>query len=216
MRGVTSWRTNHDLSTLRLVRAVGRPFCLNCGTALNPAGPTRHLGNAVDAPYDAALAVEEASYPSAAAGYGTPAQAGYGVPDGDPYQSPRRLSYGGPRPVDTSQDRQWATGSSFPAPNPYSGTPNTVSPGTIVNGRPVGSGSGGGLFKGVGAGIAALFVILAKAGGALAGLGFVFAKFWIWIWAFNLLFHGGLVALVVLLLVLLVLGAIRQSRTGTV
>lgn len=196
----------------------GDLFCLNCGTALNPAGPTRHLDNAVDAPYDAAPAVEEAPYPTAGASYGPPGHAGsgYGGLGGDPAQSPRRLSYGGPRPVDTSQDRQWATGSSFPAPNPYAGTPNTVSPGTMVNGRPVGSGSGGGLFKGVGAGIAALFVILAKAGGALAGLGFVFAKFWIWIWAFHLLFRGGLGALVVLLLVLLVLGAIRQSRTGTV
>jgi len=60
----------------------------------------------------------------------------------------------------------WASGSSFPAANPYA-QPNTVSSGTTINGRPANSG-GGGVLKGAGAAIAAFFVILAKAG---AGLG---------------------------------------------
>src|SRR5581483_2159536 len=100
-------------------------------------------------------------------------------------------------------ERQWASGSSYPAPNPYVPPPNTVSPGTILNGRPVGRRNRGGPLQGLGAAIVALGVILGKFGGAIAGLG---------IWKIGLilwLFHSP--ALILVLLVLLVVGAIWRS-----
>ncbi len=196
----------------------GDLFCMGCGNALNPADPTRHLSNAVDAPYDAAPAVEAAPYAHPADDrYDEPEYSAYGLPADRPYADPQPAPYRALRPVDTQQpDRQWASGSSFPAQNPYGGTPNTVSPGTMVNGRPVGAGNGGGIFKGIGAGIAALFVVLAKAGGALAGVGLVFAKFWFWLWAFHFLFRGGLGVVALLFILLLVAGSIWQSRSRTV
>jgi len=88
----------------------------------------------------------------------------------------------------------WASGSSFPAANPYA-QPNTVSSGTTINGRPANSG-GGGVLKGVGGVIAAFFVILAKFGGAIAGLGIF--KWFLLFWAFGHGF-GGIILIVILI-----------------
>ncbi len=113
-------------------------------------------------------------------------------------------------------DGTWASGSSFPAANPYAQQPNTVSSGTTINGRPANSG-GGGVLKGVGAGIAAFFVILAKAGaglgaalGALGSIGiFKFLLYW---FAFRWLFHDGYGGVVLLIIIVAIVGGLIWRR----
>ena len=113
----------------------GDSFCVSCGHALHPADATRRLEDPV---------------PSA---YGTVGDAPprAGTPGPTPY---RPLIVESPR-----GEKTWASGSSFPAPNPYASPPH-VSRGTILNGRPLGSRRGGsGVLKGLGAAIIALWLI---------------------------------------------------------
>lgn len=210
----------------------GDLFCMSCGNALNPADPTRHLGHAAGSAYGANTIVEPVAYPAYDQPlYGAGDQASYGATTGAPYQSPPQSpygqpgqptygqpgqpTYGAPQPVDTrSQERRWASGASIPAPNPYGGAPNTVSPGTMVNGRPVGQGNGGGLLKGVGAAIIALLVILKGFGHALLGIGLF--KFFIYWSLFRWLFSGGhgWGALVALVILMLIVGSIWRTRAA--
>src|SRR5579864_690426 len=121
-------------------------FCMSCGHALTPADPTRHLDTPVEAVYGDTPV--EAAYGAAAPdqGYGSP-PTNQPAWQAQPSQPPTPPAFVRPLqtpayapPADRSGDgRKWASGSSFPAANPYASTPNTVSSGTILNGRPVGS-----------------------------------------------------------------------------
>lgn len=113
----------------------GDSFCVSCGHALHPADATRRLEDPVPSAYGAV-------------GDATP-HAGTTGPT--PY---RPLIVESPR-----GEKTWASGSSFPAPNPYADPPHTVSRGTILNGRPVGGRGGSGVLKGLGAAIIALWLI---------------------------------------------------------
>jgi len=113
-------------------------------------------------------------------------------------------------------DGTWASGSSFPAANPYARQPNTVSSGTMVNGRPANSG-GGGVLKGIGAAVVAFFVILAKAGagigaalGALGSIG-IFKLLFYWL-AFRWLFHDGYGGVVLLIIIVAIIGGLIWRR----
>ena len=113
----------------------GDSFCVSCGHALHPADATRRLEDPMPSAYGAV-------------GDATP-HAGTTGPT--PY---RPLIVESP-----SGEKTWASGSSFPAPNPYADPPHTVSRGTMLNGRPVGSRGGSGVLKGLGAAIIALWLI---------------------------------------------------------
>ena len=209
-------------------------FCLNCGHPLRLADPTHNLTMPPTPTYGDTppyYGDTPPSYADTAPNYGdtppnyddTPAYGGT-VPsyDDTPAYAPRPAppAYAeqpapayAPRPTQTQTrggSGQWASGSSFPTANPYNSQPPTVTPGTMVNGRPVG-GSGGGVLKGLGAAIVALGVILGKFGAALGSLGIF--KFFFYIWALRLLFHG-LGGVVMLIIVLLIVGAIWRSRTA--
>lgn len=211
---------------------TGDYFCLSCGHPLHAADLTQTL----TAPAAPTYGDGPPTYDDTAPTYGDSAPT-YGdspVAQPSPYTTqtaPPPPSYVdqtppayAPSPAPAQRQggqNTWASGSSVPASNPYNNQRNTVTPGTMVNGRPVRSG-GGGLLQGLGAGVVALFVLLGKFGAvllvllgkfgaALAGLGIF--KFLFYIWAFRLLFHGLGGALMVLI-VLLIVGAIWRSRTA--
>jgi zinc-ribbon domain len=142
----------------------GDSFCVSCGHALHPADATRRLEDPVPSAYGA---VGDAS-PDA----GTPGPTLY-----------RPVIVESPR-----GEKTWASGSSFPAPNPYADPPHPVRRGTMLNGRPVGGRGGSSLLKGLGLAIIALWLI---------SHGLVFGH------------AGGLVLLVILLLIA---GSIGRSR----
>ena len=142
----------------------GDSFCVSCGHALHPADATRRLEDPVASAYGA---VGDAP-PDA------------GTPGPTPY---RPLIVESPR-----GEKTWASGSSFPAPNPYADPPQTVSRGPMLNGRPVGGRGGSGVLKGLGAAIIALWLI---------SHGLVFG-------------HAGWLVLLVILL--LIAGSIGRSR----
>src|SRR5438067_2757017 len=77
----------------------GDSFCVNCEHALNPADPTRRLGTPVPV------------QPASGAGVAGDAAPHAVPPEPKPY---RPLVVESPR-----EEKTWATGSSFPAPNPY-------------------------------------------------------------------------------------------------
>jgi hypothetical protein len=103
----------------------------------------------------------------------------------------------------------WASGSSFPVPNPYASPPE-LSRGTILNGRPVGGRGGSGVLKGLGAAIIALWAIFHQLGHAILGLGLFKLAFLAWI--FNGLIFGHLGWLVLLVILMLIAGSMRRSR----
>lgn len=136
-------------------------------------------------------------------------------------------SAGTPSPGQAANNR-WASGSSVPGPNPYAQAPNTVSGGTMLNGRPV-SGNKNGLLQGLGAAVIALGVILGKFGivlgvilgkfgAAIAGIGFF--KLFFFVQIVRAFTHGGLGGLggfgglALLLVVVLIVGAIWRARTA--
>jgi zinc-ribbon domain len=171
----------------------GDSFCVNCGHAFNPAEPTRHLGTPDPAqPAPGALRV-------GAAGDATPHAV---TPGPTPYR---------PRVVESPRgERTWASGSSFPAPNPYASPPQ-LSRGTMLNGRPVGSRrDGSSLLKGLGAALVALWAILHQFGHAILGLGF-FKLYFLWsLFHFFMYSHVGWLVLLVILV--LIAGSMRRSR----
>lgn len=130
--------------------------------------------------------------------------------------------YAEPQPA---RETTWASGSSFPRSNPYASVPNTVSRGTMLNGRPVGRQRGGnGVLQGLGAAIVAIGVILAKSGAVialalgkfgavLAGIG-IFKFLWLW-WLFhafaNLLFWGH-IGWIIPLIIVIVLARMAYRR----
>jgi hypothetical protein len=163
---------------------AGDQFCHQCGQPINPADPTQRLG-APATPAPAATQVYE-SWSQ--------------VPQAPPVQSvPPRPQYA--PPYSASNDGQnWVSGSSFPSSNPYGGTPNTVSPGTMLNGRPIGGRQSKGILQGLGGAIALALVLLGKFGGAIASLGLF--KLLGLFWLFNWIGHGhSWVAIIVLLLI---------------
>lgn len=167
-------------------------YCMNCGNAVNPADPTRRLDD------QAAYEVEAA-------------EPVYAAPEPAPFVRPAEPPPYAPPPVAAQPaERQWASGSSFPTSNPYAPPPNTVSPGTILNGRPVGRRNRGGPLQGLAAAIAALGLILAKSGGAIAALGIwkILGLYWLFGWLLN--GHSW----VIVLIVLLILGAVWRSQTA--
>src|SRR5436305_490868 len=89
----------------------GDSFCVNCGHAFNPAEPTRHLEDTVQ------------PAPGAGAAGGSAPHAV--TPGPTPY---RPLVVESPR-----EEKSWASGSSFPAPNPYADPPDTVSRVTLLH-----------------------------------------------------------------------------------
>ena len=101
-------------------------FCMKCGHALNPADPTRHLDHPVEQVDSAPIYAEPEPYDTHS-GASYDARPSYQAPSYTP-------SYAEPEPAQTPN---WASGSSFPQANPYGGVPNTVSRGTMVNGRPI-------------------------------------------------------------------------------
>src|SRR5437763_1185056 len=155
----------------------GDSFCVSCGHALNPADPTRHLRDPVQPAYGAGAAGDAAPHTV--------------PPEPEPYRSPV---------VEVPDaEKSWASGSSFPAPNPYASPPQ-VSRGTILNGRPLGSRRGGsGVLKGLGAAIIALWAILHQFGHAILGLGFVKLWFLVSIFHFFMYDHLGWLVLLVIL-----------------
>ena len=142
----------------------GDSFCVSCGHALHPADATRRLEDPVASAYGA---VGDAP-PDA------------GTPGPTPY---RPLIVESPR-----GEKTWASGSSFPAPNPDADPPHTVRRGTMLNGRPVGGRGGSGVLKGLGAAIIALWLL---SHGLVSG-------------------HVGW--LVLLIILLLIAGSIGRSR----
>ncbi len=178
----------------------GDQFCHQCGQPLNPADPTRRLG-ASETPEPASTpgsaswpqAQQTPSVQSPPSGYGSwpRAQQLPSAPSSPPYAPPNNSSDNG---------QNWASGSSFPGSNPYAGTPNTVSPGTMLNGRPITGRQNKGILQGLCGVVVLALVLLGKFGGAIAALG-------IWkilglLWLFNWLGHGhSWVAIVVLLLI---------------
>ncbi len=79
----------------------------------------------------------------------------------------------------------------------------------MLNGRPANA-DGKGLLQGVGAAIVAIFVVLGKFGGLVAGLG-IFKLFFYW-WLFSGLLHAGLGTLVLVVVIVLIVGAVARSR----
>jgi len=173
-------------------------FCIRCGHDMQPNGsgaPERGQATATNPsaqPYASAAPVSPPPYAGGA--YGS----GMGAP---PAQQP----YNNGAPPQSG----WASGSSTPGPNPFGGPRSAPSNGTMLNGRPANAG-GKGLFQGVGAAIVALFVVLGKFGGLVAGLG-IFKLFFYW-WLFSGLLHAGLGTLVLVVVVVLIFGAFARSR----
>lgn len=204
-------------------------FCINCGRQMTPADPTRHLdaspsGEQADSAYgDYAAPSYQADPASSFDPYAPLAQEPYTQPyphsAQEPYTQPAPQSYTQPAPqsyvrpalVDEQPpaNQSWASGSSFPSPNPYAPSqPNTVSRGTILNGQPIGA--GGGILKGIGAAGVALLIALKSFGGAIAGLGFFKLFFLLQIFRWLAFGHSWLLILIVLLIV----GAIWRSQTA--
>ncbi len=173
-------------------------FCIRCGHDMQPngSGAPEHGQSAATnpsaQPYAGAAPVSPPPYAGAA--YGS-------VMDAPPAQQP--YNNGAP------SQGGWASGSSTPGPNPFGGPRSAPSNGTMLNGRPANAG-GKGLFQGVGAAIVALFVVLGKFGGLVAGLG-IFKLFFYW-WLFSGLLHAGLGTLVLVVVVVLIVGAVARSR----
>jgi zinc-ribbon domain len=165
----------------------GDSFCVSCGHALHPADPTRRLGDPVQPAYG-------------------PGAAGDAPPDAvssepEPYRSLAVESPGA--------ETTWASGSSFPAPNPYASPPQ-VSRGTLLNGRPVGGRGGSGMLKGLGAAIIVLWAIFHQLGHAILGLGLF--KLW-FVWSlFHFFMYSHLGWLVLLVILVLIAGSMRRSR----
>lgn len=113
-----------------------------------------------------------------------------------------------PRPTQTpSGQGSWSSGSSFPTANPYNSTPNTVSPGTVLNGRPLRSGRNG-LAQGLGGILIALVVGLKAFGHALAGISIFKLFFFAW------LFSHGLGPVLLIVIIVAIASAIMRSRTA--
>ena len=196
----------------------GDLFCMKCGHALNPAEPTRHLDQPVEPVYSAPVYAEPEPYDTpSGASYDTQPEPSYHAPSyAPPYAEPQR-----------TQEPSWASGSSFPQSNPYGGVPNTVSRGTMLNGRPIGGRNRGGnsVLQGLGAAVlvigailaksaAAIGILLAKFGAVIAGAGF-FKLFFYWItlrWLFHNGAGSGLGAIIFLIIVLLIVGSIWRAR----
>ena len=165
----------------------GDSFCVSCGHALHPADPTRRLGDPVQPAYGAGAAGGAA--PDAVA------------PEPAPYRSSVVESPGA--------EKTWASGSSFPAPNPYASPPH-VSRGTMLNGRPVGGRGGSGVLKGLGAALIALWALFHQLGHAILGLGFF--KLWFFWSLFHFFIYSHLGWLVLLVILVLIAGSIRRAR----
>jgi hypothetical protein len=177
----------------------GDQFCHQCGQPLNPADPTRRLGASETSEPVAApdygswpQAQQTSSVQSAAPGSGYASWQSPSAPTSPPQYAP---------PYSSANDGQnWASGSSFPGANPYAGTPNTVSPGTMLNGRPIAGRPNKGILQGLGGAVVLALVMLGKFGGAIAALGIwkILGLFWL----FNWIGHGhSWVAIVVVLLI---------------
>ncbi len=179
-------------------------FCIRCGHDMQPNGadaPERGPSAATYSPNipspSARTAVPSAPMtppPYAGAAYGD----GMGAP---PAQQPYNNG--------TPPQGGWASGSSTPRPNPFGGPRSAPSNGTMLNGRPANA-DGKGLLQGVGAAIVAIFVVLGKFGGLVAGLG-IFKLFFYW-WLFSGLLHAGLGTLVLVVVIVLIVGAVARSR----
>ena len=142
----------------------GDSFCVSCGHALHPTDATRRLEDPVPSAYGAV-------------GDATPDA---GTPGPTPY---RPLIMESPR-----GEKTWASGPSFPAPNPYADPPHPARRGPMLKGRPVGGRGGSGVLKGLGAAIIAL-----------------------WLLSHGLVF-GHVGWLVLLVILLLIAGSIGRSR----
>lgn len=104
----------------------------------------------------------------------------------------------------------WASSGSVPPPNPYAGSNgdySVASPGTIVNGRPVG-GRSSSIIGRLGIGLVAIVALLGKFGGALLGLGLF--KWLLFIWALGHGFGG----LILLILVVAIVGGFIVHGLG--
>ena len=168
-------------------------FCIRCGHDMQPNG-----AGAPERGQSAANSSARTTAPSAPVSPPPYAGAAYGAP-------PAQRPYNNGAPPQGG----WASGSSTPGPNPFGGPRSAPSNGTMLNGRPANAG-GKGLFQGVGAAIVALFVVLGKFGGLVAGLG-IFKLFFYW-WLFSGLLHAGLGTLVLVVVVVLIVGAVARSR----
>jgi len=171
-------------------------FCVRCGHDMQAAGARSdpNAGPSAAPSYDTGPIAQPPfnAYPNVSAG--TP-PLGQGAPG-------------------QGTNNRWASGSSVPGPNPYAQAPNTVSGGTMLNGRPV-SGAKNGLLQGLGAVVIALGVILGKFGAAIAGIGFF--KLFFFVQIVRAFTHGGLGGfggLALLLVVVLIVGAIWRARTA--
>ena len=81
----------------------------------------------------------------------------------------------------------------------------------MLNGRPVGGRDGSGVLKGLGAAIIALWAILHQFGHAILGLGFF--KLW-FLWSLlHFFMYSPMGWLVLLVILMLIVGGIRRSRT---
>ncbi len=173
-------------------------FCIRCGHDMQPNGagaPERGQAAATNASARTAVPIGPMTPPPyAGAAYGD----GMGAPP-----APQPYNNGAP------PQGGWASGSSTPGPNPFGGPRSAPSNGTMLNGRPANAG-GKGLVQGVGAAIVALFVVLGKFGGLVAGLG-IFKLIFYW-WLFSGLLHAGLGTLVLVVIVVLIVGAFAHSR----
>lgn len=187
-------------------------YCISCGRALSPADPTRHLAGADQSAYGAVAA--DPGYNVVSAPELQPAW--QEQPAQPPPSAHARPSYATPLPSRQPDDRQqWASGSSFPGTNPYAGTPNTVSRGTLLNGRPITGGgrrSGSGLLTGLGAAAIAFLALLKGVGGAIFAGGLGFFKFYLLLRLFGWVFfsHSWLAVLIIVLII----GAIVRARSG--
>jgi hypothetical protein len=187
----------------------GDQFCHQCGQPLNPADPTQRLG-APETPepvatpgygsWPAAQQTPTLQSPSPGSGYGSWPAA---------QQSPSSPSQYAPPRGSADDSQNWASGSSYPGSNPYAGTPNTVSPGTMLNGRPIAGRPNKSILQGLGGAIVLALVMLGKFGGAIAALG-IWKLFGL-LWLFNWIGHGH--SWVAIVVVLLIVTALWRQRS---
>ncbi len=180
-------------------------FCIRCGHDMQPTGATER--QQTTSTYNPSPYVSPTT-PSASAGQPQYARTEPQESTGPTPQTPFGNTTQG-QSTPNNGDR-WASGSSTPGPNPFANTPSSFSNGTMLNGRPANSGKNGGLLQGLGAGIVALFVVLGKFGGLVAGVG-LFKLLFYW-WLFSGLLHAGLGTLVLVVVVVLIVGGIARSR----
>ena len=197
-------------------------YCFNCGHAMRPANPTSRLDDPVatagepgygpePSPHTygsvPAYAAESPSYTHGASPSYADETPAYSFGSPAPYGTPPPASNSGSRADSRGGAQNWATGSSFPAANPYA-APNTVSPGTMVNGRPVsGRGAGNGFLRGIGGGILVILLLLKGLGHTLAGIGILKVLGIVWLFT-----HAPV--WVFILIVGLIVGGILRSQVA--